>query len=143
MKKIISKILISIVAAYAAFGSYFFDWNNTHIYNENWPPHAKFHNAQTMLLGTALGLAALWFLWRFKGNRILQLRISAFMASIYWLTQAAALIFPGTALVDPEFSYPGQPPAQLIVDIIMIIVVLSGYYFGFKGHSNRNERSLS
>ncbi len=44
------KMLITIVAAYAAFGSYVFDWNKTHIYNPDWPPHAKFHNAQTMLL---------------------------------------------------------------------------------------------
>lgn len=42
------------------------------------------------------------------------------LASLYWLTQMGALLFPGTALIDPEFAHPGQPPAQLIVDGVML-----------------------
>lgn len=28
-----------------------------------WPPHTKFHNAQTMVFGALLGLLSLWALW--------------------------------------------------------------------------------
>ncbi len=40
------------------------DWNATHIYNPLWPPHAKFHNAQTMTIAVLLGVSGLVFLWR-------------------------------------------------------------------------------
>lgn len=123
----IGKFLVTLVAIYATVGSYIFDWNDTHIYNPAWPPHAKFHNAQTMLLGTVVGLTALWVLWSPKADAVYRLRIASALASYYWITQAGALLFPGTALVDPQFAYPGQPPAQLIVDIVMLVLCTIGY----------------
>lgn len=124
--------LISLVALWATGGSYIFDWNKTHIYNPNWPPHAKFHNAQTMLLGTAIGLLSLWLLWLGKGEKRRNIKLSAILASFYWLTQAGAVFFPGTALVDPEFKSPGQLPAQLIVDVVMLIILMGGYWLATK-----------
>jgi hypothetical protein len=53
------KALISLVAVETAVGPFRYDWNETHIYNPHWPPHAKFHNGQTMSLGAALSAAAL------------------------------------------------------------------------------------
>ena len=126
------KILISIVAVYSAFGSYIFDWNQTHIYNPRWPPHAKFHNAQTMLLGTCLGLSALWTLWMFAGNRYDKLRFSVIFSGLYWITQAGATSFPGTALVDPEFVHGGPLPAQLIVDVLMLVLLAVAYQLELK-----------
>lgn len=61
--KISSRVLVTLVAIWSAFGSYFFDWNATHIHNPHWPPHAKFHNAQTMLLGTCIGLLSITIVW--------------------------------------------------------------------------------
>ncbi|WP_020670947.1 DUF6640 family protein [Amycolatopsis nigrescens] len=58
------KVLISLSAVGTMVGSYAADWNETHIYNPTWPPHAKFHNAQTMSMGTALSLATLYHLWK-------------------------------------------------------------------------------
>ncbi len=128
MKKIsIGKILITIVALWSAFGSYIFDWNITHIYNPNWPPHAKFHNAQTMLLGTFIGLLSLWIIWVQKIDTLYKLRMASILAGLYWISQSGSILFPGTALVDPEFSYPGQPPAQLIVDVVMLVMLLTGF----------------
>ena len=122
-------LLITLVALWAAGGSYIFDWNSTHIYNPQWPPHAKFHNAQTMLLGTCLGLSSLYMLWLNKGDLLSSVRVSAILASLYWLTQAGAILFPGTALTDPEFSHPGEPPHQMIVDVVMLLMLTTGYLF--------------
>src|ERR1700743_1483266 len=108
----IGKLLISLVALFSAFGSYIFDWNKTHLLNPHWPPHAKFHNAQDMLMGTTTGLLALCVLWVQKVDYRNKLGVSIILASLYWITQAGALLFPGTALTDPEFAQPGQAPAQ-------------------------------
>lgn len=125
----ISKILVTLVAIWSTVGSYIFDWNETHIYNPNWTPHAKFHNAQTMLLGTALGLLSLWLLWFQNGDTKIMFRLALIAASFYWITQAGSVLFPGTALVDPEFARPGQLPAQLIVDVVMLGMLGAAYLF--------------
>ncbi len=55
--------IITLVALITIFGPYLADWNETHIYNPRWTPHAKFHNAQTMAFGPLLGALSLYFLW--------------------------------------------------------------------------------
>jgi len=125
----IGKLLTSFVALYAAFGSYAFDWNDTHIFNPRWTPHAKFHNAQDMLLGTFAGLLAVYIIWVQKSEAKYRLWLSTALAGVYWVTQFGAIFFPGTKLIDPEFSRPGQPPAQLIVDIVMIVLLTIAYIF--------------
>ena len=134
------RILISLVAVWAAFGSYIFDWNKTHILNPHWPPHAKFHNAQDMLMGTSVGLLALWVIWiKRTDTKLNKMVLATILSSFYWFTQAGALLFPGTALTDPKFRYPGQPPAQLIVDIVMVAMLTAGYFLERKRLANSNE----
>jgi hypothetical protein len=81
-------------------GPYRADWNETHVYNPAWPPHAKFHNGQTMSLGLALGVTSLWQLWRAPSARA-GLDAGAVLASLYWATQISALAYPGAKAVDP------------------------------------------
>lgn len=130
----IGKLLISLVATFTAVSPYLADWNETHIYNPLWLPHAKFHNAQTMVLGAFLGLLAIYCLWlrreiseRQKSNE------ATVLASLYWLAQLPAALFPGVALSEPggvkmpmilavEFN-------QLTLNITVIFpLLLLGYF---------------
>ncbi|KAK6199139.1 hypothetical protein LQW54_010058 [Pestalotiopsis sp. IQ-011] len=84
----------------------------THMYNPNWPPHAKFHNAQTVGLAVTLGLATLYFAWRRAASPQLHrehMRTAAFVGSIYWITGLLSFLPEGTMGVDPEFGGPGHP----------------------------------
>ncbi|WP_284743872.1 DUF6640 family protein [Amycolatopsis sp. RTGN1] len=117
------KVLISLSAAGTMIGSYVADWNETHIHNPAWPPHAKFHNAQTMSMGAALSLAALYHLWKPGGSRE-SLDSAAVIASLYGLTQLSAALYPGTASVDPprEDNWP-----QLKYTLPSLGLILLGY----------------
>jgi hypothetical protein len=100
------------------------DWNDTHIYNPRWPPHARFHNAHTMLLGVLLGLTSLWLTWRARAN----VRLATLIGAIYWTAQAGAILFPGTAFVDPEFAdrvprIAGFQPNQVVIDALFLAVL--------------------
>lgn len=98
------RLLISAVALTTAVGPYAADWNETHIHNPDWPPHAKFHNAQTMSLGLSLAVTSLYQLWKRPGSAGPTrgaLDSAAVCASLYWVTQISALAYPGTAAVDP------------------------------------------
>ncbi len=57
------RLILTGVAALTAIGGFAMDWNRTHLFNPRWPPHAKFHDAWTILLGTLLGASGLYFLW--------------------------------------------------------------------------------
>lgn len=134
MRLPLGRVLLTLSALGAAIGAYVADWNETHIFNPRWPPHAKFHNAQTMLLGTALGLLTLYYLWspRWR-SRPEGLGIGTALAAVYWLTQAGSLLFPGTALTDPEFAdrtahIAGVVPMnQLTIEIVFLLLVAVGY----------------
>ncbi len=128
------KVLISLVAVFTSVSPYLADWNETHIYNPLWLPHAKFHNAQTMVLGAFLGLLAIYCLWlrrEISGKQ--KLNEGAVSASLYWLAQLPAAFFPGVALTDPGgVKMPvifGVEFNQLTLGITVIFpLLLLGYY---------------
>ncbi|WP_328676605.1 acetyltransferase [Streptomyces sp. NBC_00322] len=105
------RALLTLTSLVTMTGAYFADWNETHIYNPDWPPHAKFHNAQTMSMGAALGLIGLYLLWVHRDAwSPFRLQVIVGAASVYWITQLSAILYPGTALVDGDWVPPIQPP---------------------------------
>ena len=120
--------IITLVALITIVGPFAADWSSTHLFNPRWTPHAKFHNAQTMLLGLGLGASALWFVWRQSGDAKTNLLAAAVFAALYWITQAGSITFPGTALFDPEFAPNSALPVQVIMDVIILGVLGFGYY---------------
>ncbi|MDQ0774216.1 hypothetical protein QF026_002682 [Streptomyces aurantiacus] len=117
------KVLISLSALGTAVGVFIADWNETHIYNSTWPPHAKFHNAQTMNMGVVLGLVVIYYLWKAPRTRT-SLKTAAIVASVYGVTQLAVVFYPGVSSTDPpgENTWP-----QLMTTLPSLGCVLVGY----------------
>lgn len=125
----VGKILISATAVGQMIGPFLFDFNETHIYNKSWPPHAKFHNALTMSSGVALSVATLVNLWRPGSGRV-GLDAAALSASVYWASQLSAFLYPGTASVDP----PGKDNwPQLRFTIPILTAISTGYVLSRRG----------
>ena len=127
----IAKWMVAVVAVYN-YGGLLYDavlprTARMHLYNPNWPPHAKFHNGQTMLLGVFLGALALILLFGFQPlTRPVFLTASA-VAGAYFVSMAFAQLFPGTAWVDPEFrdAAPrplGLNPQQLVTYLLCTLL---------------------
>lgn len=109
------RALLALVGIVTSVGGYLADWNETHVYNPRWPPHAKFHNGQTMSMGLLLGLATLYYLFRSSSSRAIEresLHTATLFASLYWVTQLSAVLYPGSLPEDPEFG-DGFPQAYL------------------------------
>ena len=98
----VGKVLTSAAALVPAVGAFVADWNETHVFNPRWPPHAKFHNAQTITLSVVAAGLTLWETWRPGPTDRSRLRWATTMGGLFWLTQAPAILFPGTAFVDAE-----------------------------------------
>ena len=127
----IARWILAFVAVYQ-FGGFIADavvpsTARQHLWNPRWPPHAKFHNAQTMLTGIFGGLLTLYILFGFGPLTRPMLFLGAIPAAMYWLTMALAPLFPGTAWYDPEFKNAsarpgGFSPQQILTYALLALV---------------------
>jgi hypothetical protein len=67
-----------------------------HLFNPHWPPHAKFHNAQTMLMGIVSGSLSLVILFGTRKLTLPVFLLAAAIAANYFATMALAPLFPKT-----------------------------------------------
>jgi hypothetical protein len=124
--------ILSAVAATTAVGGYLADWNRTHLFNPEWPPHAKFHDAQTIALGSLLGCGGLFFLWRRGTDPDLDLALGALLPAAFWVAQGASYAFPGTGGLDAEFpekvpTAGGVRASEWMGSSLMRLLAASGY----------------
>jgi hypothetical protein len=130
----IAKWLIAFVAVFN-FGGVVADalvpaTAKQHLWNPHWPPHAKFHNAQTMLMGIFAGLLSLAILFGSHSLTLPMFLFAACMAASYFVSMALAPVFPGTEWIDPEFvGDTGRPlglvPQQLVTYVLCTIVLIA------------------
>lgn len=111
------------------------------------PPHARFHNGQTMSMGALLGLSTLYFIWRpvissvpfTKAMTKDSMFSAALIGSLYWITGLSAGLYPGAMFLDPEFigtkhdakilGFPGQGPVFAMHALICWV----GYALAVRG----------
>ncbi|WP_283136942.1 DUF6640 family protein [Rhizohabitans arisaemae] len=105
----VSRTLITIVGVITMVGAVLADLvipelAVQHAFNPAWPPHAKFHDAQYMVMTVLLGLIGLALAVRRGRNMRVRLLSAAAVLATPWLGMFGALLFPGTAAYDPEFA---------------------------------------
>ena len=99
------RVCLTVTALTTSIGPFIADWNETHVKNPKWPPHARFHNGQTMSTGLALGLLTLHYTWRPSPfNAVESLRTAAILGSVYGATAISGIMYPGALAIDPEFG---------------------------------------
>jgi hypothetical protein len=121
------KILLTLSAIGQVAGPFIFDFNETHVKNPRWPPHARFHNGQTMSMGVCLALATIYYTWRRSSNALIakdSLKTAMIFGSVYWVTGLSAILYPGTKWVDPEF---GEGHPQLFIFVPLLLCATVGY----------------
>ncbi|SFH55578.1 DUF6640 family protein [Modicisalibacter xianhensis] len=115
----------------AIVGSWALDMNRTHMYNPNWPPHAKFHDAMTIMLGTLAGVGGLYFL-RQKPLKPTSMAFAAVLPASFFFAQLSAFAFPNTGGIDAEFPevvprVAGKPLNEKPFSIAMLGLAAAGY----------------
>ena len=70
-----ARVLISIGVLIYAVAVPLLEINDTHVFNPEWPPHARLHEVWQLATNTMIGVLALWLAWG-KGS----VRIPAVLA---------------------------------------------------------------
>lgn len=129
----ISRILLSIVLVSTALVSIAVDWNTTHLFNPEWHPHAKFHDAVMLWLLAGMSIVALWLLWRRSAEPAIAYTVAMLVPVIFWAPFFfVTWIIPGTSLkADPKETLPmvaGIPIyPNVVVATVSVTLALIGY----------------
>ena len=75
-----------------------------HLKNPHWPPHARFHNGQSISYGLLNGVLIVWLAVFADPRNSLSFPLAAALTLVYPLSMLGARLFPGTAWHDPEFD---------------------------------------
>jgi len=131
-----SRLIFTALGIFVAVGSHLADYNKTHIFNPRWTQHAKFHDGQTLMFSILLAALSIFFAWRKTTDRVNAVLAAAGFAAIYWVTQAGAILYPGTAAFDPEFvtpwSYILGLPLQMYIEIVCLVLTGIATWFALK-----------
>jgi hypothetical protein len=90
---------LNVCALWTAVNGIVADWNHSHLFNPQWTPHAKYHDAVSISAHLLLGVAALVYLWRPSKQ---DLDFALVLMSIAWAALLLGFAFPGTAQTAAE-----------------------------------------
>jgi hypothetical protein len=130
-----SSLIFTAIGVTLPLAAHKADMNQTHIYNPHWPPHAKFHDGQTLSMSILLGGLTIFLAWWPSNIVTVMVAVAAGAASLYFITQSTAILYPNTAYVDPGFTPPTVRgiPFVIVIDVVYLSAVIVAAWLGFRG----------
>jgi hypothetical protein len=121
-----SRWILAVVGAIVVLGAIPAEINRAHVFNPEWPPHAKFHAATYAVMNLAAGLAAEALLWVAPRVRV----VSGVAAGLLAAVQLALLVgcaFPGaSARAEGEPVLLRVPIALWIALALLALTLVAG-----------------
>lgn len=103
MLKLFGASLLSLLAISSILGTALADFRTNHIFNPEWPAHARFHAAAFALMNMSLGAVALVLLWWSPFGWRESVEVVGILFAVMVFTFLAAIWVPGvTAVADKE-----------------------------------------
>ncbi|MEY4269853.1 MAG: hypothetical protein RLZZ58_1069 [Pseudomonadota bacterium] len=110
----------------------------THVFNADWVPHARFHTMWAILSTSAIGILALWLLWRGPALHKFGTHLAGVIGSCVlgaFMLAAATMSLYGGALSDAN----GVPllaigvDANLVTFGVALALILAGWRLAARG----------
>ena len=104
--RFLGQSLLTLANVVTVAGPVSADWNESHIFNDRWPSHARFHGVTALAMAASLSSASVWSLWSAKTNRSTTRFFAAAVPIAYWAPFFFAPLVPGTGIDDPPHPVP-------------------------------------
>jgi hypothetical protein len=99
--RVLARNLLTLANVITAVAPLAADWNDSHIFNERWPAHARFHGVTALTMTTTLASANIWSVWSSQSGQAAARFFAAAVPVAYWAPFFLAPLVPGTAVDDP------------------------------------------
>jgi hypothetical protein len=124
-RDLLGRLLLSVAIISVAIAPLTADLNETHIFNHEWPPHARFHTAVLMFLSIGLSLIGLWLLWRRTSEFRTHVFVAMLIPVLSWGSFFLALLLPETGAEDVPGELPRVAGLPVNLFVAAMFVVLS------------------
>lgn len=94
------RVVLTIAGIATIAGPIAADWNESHVFNQRWPSHARFHGVVALGTAAALSAFAVARLWLPFGDRAVRRDVAAAVPLAYWGSFFPAAVVRGTGLDD-------------------------------------------
>jgi hypothetical protein len=125
------KIILTVTLAATMLGPAVVDFNDSHVFNPDWPPHARFHEVMLLAVGIGMSVVGLWLVWRRSPNFLAATAVPV----VVWGAFFVPLLVPGTSVEE----YPGEVgrllgiPLNLLLAAVFIVLAVVGYRLCARG----------
>jgi hypothetical protein len=111
------------------------DWNDSHIFNERWPGHARFHGVTALAMTSTLASANVGSLWSERGDPATGRFFAAAVPVAYWAPFFLAPLVPGTSVDDPPHPVRrvGGVPVSLLGAAATTATAVAGWLLDRRG----------
>jgi hypothetical protein len=122
------RMLLTMADVATIVGPLYADWNESHVFNDRWPSHARFHGVVglgTTIVLAAFGLVRLWTSGRDAAGRDL----AAAVPVAYWGSFYPAALVRGTGVDDEPYRV-GRivgVPINLVFPAVTTLVAIGGW----------------
>lgn len=119
------------------------DFNDTHLFNPDWPGHARLHDAMSFLMSMGLGAGALWLIWSPERRQGGLLALTAVLSVWGWVSLLLAGVFPGATYTNAAAAVGGPAPAvppNAIIAAAITALGLLGWGLLATGDPSRSTR---
>jgi len=139
---IIGRALLTIALLSTLFGPIGADWNDTHVFNPAWPPHARFHSVVGLFVTIGFSLIGLWLLWRSSTDYLTHLLVATAVPVLAWGTFFLALLVPGTGVEDYAGTLPRfiGLPLNVFVAMMFSATAVVGYVICRRAYGSEKGR---
>lgn len=120
----IARWLVSVGFLFIAVGLPALEVSPTHVFNESWPPHARFHEVWQLLTNAGIAVLGLWLVWR-RGD----VRLACVLGALIMGGAVVALALGD--LYGGAIVYSGGPStevfgvhAAVLIPVVLVVVFL-------------------
>ena len=133
---LLGRIIMTIATLMYGVIPPFVDLTETHVFHQDWTPHARMHMVWLLGTNTTIALVALYFLWLQKSSSALGVRLAGVLGlCVYggFMLSASTTSLYGGSLSDKG----GVPPvmgmdANILAFSLALVLLLVGWYLARK-----------
>jgi hypothetical protein len=128
--RLLGRALLTVANVITVAASLAADWNDSHIFNDRWPAHARFHGVTSLTTAVTLSSLNVWSLWSGANDDAAVRLYAAAVPVAYWAPFFLAPLVPGTAVEDSPHPVPrlAGMPTNLLGAAATTATAVTGWF---------------